>query len=49
MPTAHLLPAHSENILNYSGGKYTFNKPTVTSYKSTACTWQMLLSAKLSF
>ena len=39
----------TENILNYSGGKYTFNKPTVTSYKSTACTWQMLLSAKLSF
>ena len=39
----------TENILNYKSGKYTFTEPTVTKYKSTFCTWQMLLSAKLSF
>ena len=39
----------TENILNYKNGKYTFTEPTVTSYKSTACTWKMLLSAKLFF
>ena len=39
----------SNVILNYSDGKYTFTEPTVASYKSTACTWKMLLSAKLSF
>lgn len=39
----------TENILNYKNGKYTFTEPTVTKYKSTYCTWQMLLSAKLFF
>ena len=39
----------TENILTYDSGKYTFTEPTVTTYKSTACTWQMLLSAKLFF
>ena len=38
-----------ENILTYKNGKYTFNKPVTTTYKSTFNTWQMLLSAKLSF
>lgn len=39
----------TENILNYSNGKYTFTEPVVNDYKSTFCTWQMLFSAKLSF
>lgn len=39
----------TENILNYSGGKYTYTEPVTNSYKSTFCTWQMLLSAKWSF
>lgn len=39
----------TENILNYSGGKYTFTEPTKNNYKNTFSTWQMLLSAKLFF
>ena len=39
----------TENILNYKNEKYTFTKPTTTTYKSVANTWKMLLSAKLAF
>ena len=38
-----------ENILTYKNGVYTFNKPVVNTYKNVYNTWQMLLSAKLSF
>ena len=43
----------SENILEISkadaSGVYTFNKPTVKSYRSYFNTWQMLFSARLFF
>ena len=43
----------SETILEISKadatGVYTFNAPTIKSYRSTFNTWQMLLSAKLFF
>ncbi|MBQ9660218.1 MAG: TonB-dependent receptor [Bacteroidales bacterium] len=39
----------TENILAYSGGKYTFSAPTVQTYRSTYNTWQMLFSVRLFF
>ncbi len=39
----------SDNILKYSGGKYEFTAPNWKKFNSTVSTWNMLLTAKLTF
>lgn len=39
----------SDQVINYSNGKYTFTEPTWSVYNSTASTWNMMFSAKYSF